>query len=262
MDDFILLEKRGPVAIITLHRPRILNAWHTPMRNMLVDTLHKVEADEGVRAIIMTGSGDRAFGAGQDLNETKTFNPDRAEEWIGEWERLYDLIRSLSKPLIMALNGVAAGSAFQVALLGDFRIAHPGVTMGQPEINAGIASTTGPWIMKEMIGLARTIDLTLTGRMMDADEAHRIGLINKIVAPQHVLPEAIKLAEELAEKAPVAMRLNKARFREVTEEGFRDCIRSGVRNQRIAYATGEPARMMEKFLAERAERKRQRKNSP
>ena len=108
MDDFILLERRGAVAILTLNRPRILNAWHTPMRNMLVDTLRKVEADEGVRAIVMTGSGERAFGAGQDLNETKTFNPDRAEEWIGEWERLYDLIRSLSKPLIMALNGVAA----------------------------------------------------------------------------------------------------------------------------------------------------------
>jgi enoyl-CoA hydratase len=261
MDDFILRETRGAVAIVTLNRPHILNAWHTPMRNMLVEAFDALEADESVRAIVMTGSGDRAFGAGQDLNETKTFNPDRAEEWIGEWERLYDRIRSLSKPLIMALNGVAAGSAFQVALLGDFRIAHPGVTMGQPEINAGIASTTGPWIMKEMIGLARTIDLTLTGRMMDADEAWRIGLVNRIVAPQDVLPEAIRLAEELAEKAPVAMRLNKARFREVTEEGFRDCIRSGVRNQRIAYATGEPARMMEKFLAERAERKRRRQNS-
>lgn len=261
MDDFILRETRGAVAILTLNRPHILNAWHTPMRNMLVETFDALEADAKVRAIIMTGSGERAFGAGQDLNETKTFNPDRAEEWIHEWERLYDRIRSLSKPLIMALNGLAAGSAFQVALLGDFRIAHPGVTMGQPEINAGIASTTGPWIMREMLGIARTIDLTLTGRMMDADEALRIGLINKLVAPQQVLPEAIKLAEELAEKAPVAMRLNKARFREVTEAGFRDCIKVGVRVQREAYATGEPARMMEKFLAERAERKRQRKNS-
>ena len=261
MDDFILCETRGRIAVITLNRPRILNAWHMAMRNMLVDVFNRLEADESVRAIVMTGAGERAFGAGQDLNETKTFNPDRAEEWIGEWERLYDRIRSLSKPLIMALNGLAAGSAFQVALLGDFRIGHPGITMGQPEINAGIASTTGPWIMREMIGIARTIDLTLTGRMMDADEAFRIGLLNKIVAPQDVMPEAIKLAEELAEKAPVAMRLNKARFREVTEEGFRDCIKVGMRVQREAYATGEPARMMEKFLSERAERKRLRKNS-
>ena len=259
MSDFILSERRGAVAILTLNRPRILNAWHTPMRAMLVSELEAAEADGAIRAIVLTGAGDRAFGAGQDLNETKTFDPDRAELWIGEWERLYDLIRSLSKPLVIALNGLAAGSAFQVALLGDFRIAHPGVTMGQPEINAGIASTTGPWIMKEMLGLARTIDLTLTGRMMDAAEAHQIGLINRVVAREQVLPEALALASELAGKPPVAMRLNKARFREVTEAAFRDCLTAGVRNQRISYATGEPAREMERFLAERAVRKAARR---
>lgn len=259
MQDFVLRETRGAVAIITLNRPHILNAWHAPMRAMLVDRLEAAEADGAIRAIVMTGAGERAFGAGQDLNETRTFDPDRAELWIGEWERLYGLIRSLTKPLVMALNGLAAGSAFQVVLLGDFRIAHAGVTMGQPEINAGIASTTGPWIMKEMIGLARTIDLTLSGRMMDAAEAYRIGLINRIVPPDRVLAEALALATELAAKPPVAMRLNKARFREVTEASFRDCLAAGVRNQRISYATGEPAREMERFLAERAARKAARR---
>ena len=105
--------------------------------------LAAMEENAEVRAIILTGAGDRAFGAGQDLNETKTFDPDRAEQWMGEWERLYDRIRSLSKPIIAALNGVAAGSAFQVALLCDLRVGHTGVTMGQPEINSGIASRHG-----------------------------------------------------------------------------------------------------------------------
>ena len=258
MADFILSETRGAVALLTLNRPEVLNAWHREMRDMLVAKLEAAEADPKVRAIVMTGAGDRAFGAGQDLNETKTFDPDRAEEWIREWERLYGTIRGLSKPLVMALNGVAAGSAFQVALLGDFRVGHPGTTMGQPKINSGIASTTGPWIMKEMIGLARTIDLTLTGRMLAAEEAFAIGLINRVVPQERVLEEAIALAEELAQKPPTAMRLNKARFREVTEASFQDCIRAGVRNQRESYGTGEPAREMEKFLAERAAR---RKNS-
>jgi enoyl-CoA hydratase len=255
MDDFIVTENRGPVAVLRLNRPHILNAWHAQMREMLVGALEIAEANNAIRAIILTGTGERAFCAGQDLNETKTFDPDRAEEWIKEWDRLYSTIRGLSKPLIMALNGLAAGSGFQVALLGDFRIGHTGVTMGQPEINAGIASTTGPWIMREIIGLARTIDLTLTGRMMAAEECHAIGVMNRLVPAERVMPEAMALALELAEKAPVAMRLDKARFREVTEAGFRDCITAGIRNQRIAYATGEPARMMEKFLAERAARK-------
>lgn len=256
MADLILSETRGAVAVITLNRPEVLNAWHAAMRGALVAALDAAEADDAIRAIVMTGAGERAFGAGQDLNETKTFDPDRAELWIGEWERLYDRLRSLSKPLVVALNGVAAGSAFQVALLGDFRIAHPGVTMGQPEINAGIASTTGPWIMREMIGLSRTIDLTLSGRMMDAAEAERIGLINRIVPKDQVMPVALELARDLAAKPPVAMRLNKARLREVTEAGFRDCLAAGVRNQRESYATGEPARMMERFLAARTARKR------
>jgi enoyl-CoA hydratase len=255
MKDSVLVEVRGAIGILTLNRPQILNAWNAPMRARLVEALDELEANQAVRSIILTGAGDRAFGAGQDLNETKTFDPDRAEEGMGEWERLYDRIRSLSKPIIAALNGVAAGSAFQVALLCDLRIGHDGVTMGQPEINSGIASVTGPWIMREMIGIARTIDLTLTGRMMDADECFRIGLINRIVPKQKVMEVTLALAEELAAKPPVAMRLNKARFREVTEESFRECLTAGIRNQREAYGTGEPARMMEQFLAVRAARK-------
>ncbi len=255
MAQFVLTAIDGAVGIITLNRPAILNAWNSAMRGQLLAAFEAMEQDQAIRAIVLTGAGNRAFGAGQDLNETKTFDPDRAELWIGEWERLYGCIRGLSKPLVAALNGVAAGSAFQVALLADFRIGHAGVRMGQPEIDAGIASTTGPWIMREMIGLARTIDLTLSGRLMEAGECFAIGLINRIVAPQEVLPVAMALAGELSEKPPVAMRLNKARFREVTEPGFRDCLAAGVRAQRAAYATGEPARMMERFLAERAARK-------
>ena len=251
----ILTERRGAVGIITLNKPAILNAWNAPMRVDLAAALDALEADGAVRAIILTGAGDRAFGAGQDLNETKTFDPDRAEKWIGEWERLYDRIRSLSKPIVAALNGLAAGSAFQVALLCDMRIGHPGVTMGQPEINSGIASTTGPWIMREIIGLARTIDLTLSGRMMDAEECHRIGIINRLVPQDRVMAEAMALATELASKPPGAMRLDRQRFREMTEAGFRDALAAGVRIQREAYGSGEPARMMEQFLAKRTSAK-------
>ena len=255
MADFILTERRGPIGLITLNRPEVLNAWNRPMRRALVDAFDLLGADDDIRAIILTGAGDRAFGAGQDLNETKTFDAPRAEEWVAEWERLYESMRALSKPLIVALNGVAAGSAFQVALLADFRIGHSGVRMGQPEIDAGIASTTGPWIMREMLGLARTIDLTLTGRLMDAEECFALGLINRLVPRERVLNEGLVLAAELAAKPPVAMRLNKQRFREMTEPGFRDCLAAGVRIQAESYASGEPARMMEEFFAVRAARR-------
>lgn len=256
MTNSVLTERSGPVGVITLNRPDVLNAWDRPMRDRLVAALDAMEADAAIRAIILTGAGPRAFGAGQDFNEGKSFNPDRAEEWMGEWERLYDRLRSLSKPIITALNGIAAGSAFQVALLCDLRVGHPGVRMGQPEINTGIASVTGPWMMRELIGLARTIDLTLTGRMMDAEECHRIGLINRLVPQDRVMEEAMALARELATKPPVAMRLNRQRLREMTEAGFRDCLAAGIRIQRESFASGEPTRMMNEFLALRAARAR------
>jgi enoyl-CoA hydratase/carnithine racemase len=170
MYEFIETGEMDTVGTITLNRPHVLNAWNKPMRDEVADVLKKYENNPEIRAIILTGAGERAFCAGHDFDEAKTFDPQRAELWIEEWRNLYSLIRSLSKPLIAALNGVAAGSGFQVALLADIRIGHPGVTMGQPEINAGILSITGPWIMREMLGLSRTIELTLTGRMMDAEE--------------------------------------------------------------------------------------------
>jgi enoyl-CoA hydratase len=252
MSEEILLSNHGRVAVITLNRPERLNAWTTPMREQIIAALEQFDDDDGVAAIVMTGAGDRAFSAGQDLSEAHDFDGERAVAWVKEWQRYYTVLRSLKKPLVMALNGTAAGSAFQVALLGDIRVGHAGVRMGQPEINAGIASTTGPWIMSEMLGMSRTIELTLTGRLMDADECHRIGLIHYIVPADQVFKRALEIASDLAAKPPVAMRLDKQRFREMTEPGFRDAIESGVRIQREAYDSGEPARMMEAFFRARA----------
>lgn len=256
MDSFILTQDHGAVRVITLNRPDMLNAWHRPMRDELVAALEAAGAASEVGAIVLTGAGDRAFGAGQDLSETQAFDAERAVDWMGEWERLYGAIRNLDKPIIAALNGVAAGSAFQVALLADLRIAHPGVRVGQPEINSGIPSVTGPWLMLDRIGLARTIDLTLTGRMLDAEEALAFGLVSRVVPADQVLPSAMTLAAELASKPPVAMKLNKQRFRELTEASFRECLAAGAEAQKAAYGSGEPAIMMERFFAERAARKR------
>ncbi len=251
MPDFILTETHGPVRLITLNRPEVMNAWHRPMRQQLMAALAAANTEDGIGAVVLTGAGDRAFGAGQDLGEAHGFDAARARAWIDEWAELYGALRGLDKPSVAALNGVAAGSAFQFALLCDLRVGHAGVRMGQPEIDAGIPSTTGPWVMLDRIGLARTVELTLTGRLMEGEECHRLGLINRLVPAGEVLPAALALAGELAAKPPVAMRLNKRRFRELTETGFREALDAGARAQAEAYGTGEPARMMAAFLARR-----------
>lgn len=247
----VLFEIVGPVGVIRLNKPAKLNAWDKPMRDAIIAGLRRYDTDAAIGAVVMTGTGERAFSAGQDLTEAHDFDEDRAEAWIREWEAFYGLLRRLTKPIVMALNGSAAGSAFQVALLGDIRVGHAEVTMGQPEINSGIASVTGPWIMKEILGMSRTTELTLTGRMMAAEECHRIGLIHHLVPRAQVLSKALAIAEELAAKAPLALRIDRAWLADMTEAAFQHCIAAAIRLHRQSYGSGEPARKIEEFMAAR-----------
>ncbi|MCE3271256.1 MAG: enoyl-CoA hydratase [Ramlibacter sp.] len=247
----VLVERRGRVGTITLNKPEKLNAWDQPMRNRIVAALREFDADSSVGAVLLTGTGERAFSAGQDFAEAHDFDADRAEAWIREWETFYGTLRRLTKPVVAALNGTAAGSAFQVALLCDIRVGHDAVKMGQPEINSGIASITGPWIMKEILGMSRTTELTLTGRMMEARECRDIGILHHLVSRADVMAKSLQIAEELAAKAPLAMRLDRAWLADMTEEAFRTTIDAAIRVHRESYASGEPARKMEEFMAQR-----------
>jgi enoyl-CoA hydratase len=255
MYEFLRVSQENGIGVLTLHRPEAFNAWHQPMRLEIVDALRKARDDEAVRAIVLTGSGDDAFSAGQDLAEAQQFDADAAVRWIDDWKLFYGTLREIEKPVVAAVNGVAAGSAFQVTLLCDLRVGHPGTRMGQPEIDSGIPSTLGPWLMWDILGKARTVELWFTGRMIDGAEAHRLGLLTELVPQNRVLPRALELAAELASKPPVAMRLNKRRLREITEAGFREAEEAGRLYQAEAFGSGEPQRMMEQFFADRAARK-------
>ncbi|MGE5512701.1 MAG: enoyl-CoA hydratase/isomerase family protein [Bacteroidota bacterium] len=257
MTEAILTEITDGIGTLTLNKPWKLNAWDTPMRAEVKATLDAWNTRADVRAIIITGAGDRAFSAGQDLDETEKFKSGQdGANWFESWRLFYETARLLDKPFIAALNGVAAGSAFQFTLLTDVRVGHPGSRMGQPEINAGIPSVTGPMLMLPRIGLSRTIELTLTGRMMEAAEAHAIGLIHYLVdEPSQVMPKAREVAELMASKPLIAMRLNKRRFRQVTQAAFDEAFENGGAIQAEAYASGEPQAAMRQFFAERAARR-------
>ncbi|MEZ5811806.1 MAG: enoyl-CoA hydratase/isomerase family protein [Rhizobiaceae bacterium] len=249
--DAILTSTSNGVRTIVLNRPDRLNAWDAPMREKLVAALTDAGGDGKIGAVILTGAGERAFSAGQDLNEATDFDADRAELWIDEFKTLYRAVRALEKPVVAAINGVTAGSAFQFALLTDIRVGHPDVKMGQPEINSGIASITGPWIMREVLGLSRTIELTLTGRMIHADEALRIGVLHHVVPHDQVMTKATEIAGELAAKPPTAMRLIKRRFFEVLEPGLEDAVAAAKRHHRESFVSGEPQSVTHEFLAAR-----------
>ncbi len=252
--EFIKVERDGELGIITLNRPERSNAWNAKMRTEVAEELRTMNADDGIRAVILTGAGN-AFGGGQDFSEAQQFDRTRAVEWMKEWENLYGAILGMEKPIIAALNGVAAGSAFQAALLCDIRVGHEGSRMGQTEINNGIPSVTGTWVMWDILGRARTIEMVMTGKLVDGDEAYRLGMINHLVPRDQVMAKAKEVARDLGSKPPVAMKLNKQLWRKLADPGFRQAEADGVDIQAAAFASGEPQTMMARFLEAHAARK-------
>ena len=256
LPDSILVDRRGAVATITINRPEKLNAINTVTARGLSDACDMLSANDDVRVVVLRGAGDRAFSAGQDLDETMHFSSGHeGGDWFLTWRKFYDSVRNLDKPCIAALNGVAAGSAFQFAMLTDIRVGHANSAMGQPEINSGIASVLGPLLMAPRIGLSRTIELTLTGRMMDGIECEKIGLIQHLVDQDQVADVALQIAEDLGKKPPVAMRLNRQRFREMTQADFDEAFSSGMKIQKEAFESGEPQAAMKAFFEQRKKRK-------
>jgi len=253
----ILVSRDGAVAVVTLNRPERYNAWTRAQRGHLARLLLELGEDDNVKAIVFTAAGSRSFCAGQDFTESQSFaDESTSRAWLNEIKDLYAIVRGLEKPTVAALNGTAAGSGFQFALLMDFRIGHPGVTMGQPEINHGIPSVVGPWVMSERIPLTYVVDLALTGRLMPCEEAVRLGLINQVVPADQVLPTAMTLARELAAKPPTALRHTKRAFRLTTQARFEQAFEVAQAAQVAAFASREPQRCMTQFLHERAQRKR------
>ncbi|MBV2145102.1 enoyl-CoA hydratase/isomerase family protein [Falsochrobactrum sp. TDYN1] len=253
----LLLSHEDGVAVITLNKPERLNAWTGAMRADLGRMLAEVGSNDAVRAVVVTGAGERAFCSGQDFTESQNFEGGaEADRWLADIKSFYETIRDVEKPTIAALNGIAAGSGFQVAMLMDYRIGHAGVTMGQPELNNGIPSVVGPWgVFAPHLGVARSMDLILTGRMMNAKEARHTGLLNEIVPAGEVLSRSIAMARELGAKPPIALRLTKRAYREATQPGFDHAFEIAEEAQREAFASGEPQRCMEEFFRIRAARK-------
>ncbi|HSF96506.1 MAG TPA: enoyl-CoA hydratase/isomerase family protein [Thermohalobaculum sp.] len=257
MSDSVLTDIADGIGTITLNRPAKLNAWDGPMRDEVRRVLLAWNTDPAVKAIIVTGADHRAFSAGQDLEETEKIQGwDEGAAWFNSWRAFYDSMRDLDKPSVAALSGVAAGSAFQFALLMDVRVGHPGSSMGQTEINSGIPSVLGPMLMNSRIGFSRTTEAVLAGRVFSAKEAHELGLIHHMVESyDEVMPKARAVAAELAAKPPMAMRLTKRSLREMTQRDYDDAFARGLEIEATAYEAGEPQEYMRRFFAERQAKK-------
>ena len=253
MDSNIIVEHLGPIAVITLNRPRVLNALSRALKSELSDALRRIAADPGVRAVVLTGAG-KAFSAGQDLNEAKDLDGPGAEEWVREYERLYAEVRAVQVPIVAAVNGWAMGAGCQLALLADIRISSTTAQYGMPEIRDGIPAILGLGLLWPLVGMSRSLYLVLTGETLKARQALEAGLTVKVVPPARLRREALALARKLAGFAPLALKLDKEWARRLTEEHFRATARYCIEAQHDAFAAGDAKRLMEEFLGKRRPR--------
>jgi enoyl-CoA hydratase/carnithine racemase len=251
MSDVVQVERRGGIALLIFNRPANLNALTQEMAKEIAATLIALDADPVVKGIVLTGAGERAFCAGLDLVEARATQVHEVEQTFGTICNVYKQILLTEKPVVAALNGIATGGGFQISLVSDLRVAHPGVRVGQPEINAGIPSVMGSYWISLHLGWSLNQDLSMTGRLMEAEEATRLGLFNRVVAADQVVSTACELAEHLAGKYPTAWARTKKRFREVALKGFEEAFRAGVLGQQEAFANGEPQAFIDKFLAKK-----------
>lgn len=251
MSDVLNSERREAVLVLTLNRPESLNAINGELRGKLIDALAQANHDDEVRAVVITGAGERAFCSGQDLTETARYGIDDVEAWLSANHAMYRAVRDLDKPAVAAFNGVAAGAGFQIGLCCDLRVGYPEMKIGQPEIKAGLASMVGSQLMTQYLGFGHNVELSLTGELISGTRAYELGLLNRVVPREQVPDTALELAAKLAKLAPTAMRLTKQRFRELTRPGFDGVLDTAIDAQKATYASGEPQEAMRRFLESR-----------
>ncbi len=203
----LLVERSGPACTITFNRPAALNALNAETIGELSSVLDDVAADAAVRVVIFTGAGEKAFVAGADIKELAQQTPISGREMARRGQQVFLRLERLGKPTIAAINGFALGGGCELALACTFRIAADTAKLGQPEINLGIIpGYGGSQRLARLIGPDRALDLILTGRMVTADEAFRLGFVTRVVPAASLAEDVQKFAGALAGKAPLAVR--------------------------------------------------------
>ena len=203
----LLVERDGAVLVVTINRPKVLNALDSQTISELHRAMREAQDDPSVRAIVVTGAGEKSFVAGADINELARLSPAEGQQHARRGQAVFDLIELLGKPVVAAINGFALGGGCELAMACTVRIAADTARLGQPEINLGIMpGYAGSQRLPRLVGKGRALEILLSGDMVSAPRAYEIGLVNKVVPAADLLADAKKVAATLASKAPIAVR--------------------------------------------------------
>lgn len=203
----VLLERRGAIALVTLNRPQVLNAMNTAMGIRLGEVMEEIAEEASIRVVVLTGAGERAFCAGGDLKERRGMTPERWTRQHRIFERSHHLIRNLRKPIFAAVNGVAVGGGCEMAMSTDFLIAAEHARFGQPEVTRGIMpGAGGTQLLPRYVPRGMAFQLLMTGELISAADALRLGLVNRVCPAGELMDEAMRLAEAIAANSPAAVQ--------------------------------------------------------
>ncbi len=245
----ILVETRGRVGLVRLNRPGAFNALNSQLMRELTDALAALDADPEVGAIVITGN-ERVFAAGADIREMSTATP--VDMLVSGYIDLFDRIRSVTKPIIAAVSGWALGGGFELAMTCDMIIASESAKFGQPEINLGIIpGAGGTQRLTRTVGKYLAMEMVLNDRRLSAEEAARWGLVNRVVPVEHYLDEALTLAEQLAARAPLALRIAKEAVNKALETSLTEGLAYERRVFFLLFATEDQKEGMQAFLEKR-----------
>ncbi|MGA9119691.1 MAG: enoyl-CoA hydratase-related protein [Bacteroidota bacterium] len=239
----------GPVALVRLNRPEVLNAINRDLMDRLVVTLEAFDQDATIRCIVLTGN-ERAFAAGADIKEMA--DATAVEMLLRDQFAKWDRIKKLRKPVIAAVNGFALGGGCELAMSCDIIIAGDTAQFGQPEISIGVMpGAGGTQRLTRAVGKVKAMEMVLTGRMMTADEALKRGLINVVVPPERVVEESLALAREIASKSPLAIRLAKEAVLKSLETPLLEGLEFERKNFYLLFASADQKEGMRAFLEKR-----------
>jgi enoyl-CoA hydratase len=244
------VERRPGVALVTLDRPAVRNALDFALLADLADALETLDVDGATRAVVLTGGGDKAFAAGADIVELADQTPERltAEGHFGAWDR----IAAVGLPVIAAVRGYALGGGCELAMSCDLLVAGDDAVFGQPEIRLGVMpGAGGTQRLTRAIGRARAMDMVLTGRTMDAAEAHAAGLVTSVVPAATTVDAALDLAERIAAMPPLAVRAAKRAVRAAEELPLSEGLAAERRAFFDLFATADQREGMQAFMAKR-----------
>lgn len=248
----VLLERDDGVAVLTANRPEKRNALNATLRRELIEALDALRADDAVRVVVITGAGEKAFIAGADVAEFAERTPVEQRS-VMEQRRVFDVVAEYPKPTIAMINGVALGGGCELAMACDVRIAAESAALGQPEIRLGlIPGGGGTQRLPRLVGPGRALRLILTGELVPAAEALRIGLVDEVVADGALRARVLEVAGAMASYSPVALRLAKAAVRAALELP----LTAGLAHERelfiTAFGSEDRSEGVAAFLARRA----------